>query len=80
METYFVVNTQETEQGRAQSIFAYASQLSGQQAYHSTCASNEAAAEAGTLKSYAVALLNVNLYPEIRETWYKPAPVPNEEA
>ena len=79
-ETYFVANTQETESGRAQSIFAYDNKNAALGAYHSTLASNYAAADAGTLKSFAVALLNLNLYSEKYESWSEPAPEPNEEA
>ena len=75
-ETYFVANTQETEEGRIQSLFAYEDKESALSAYHSTCASNYESAKAKTLKSFAVALLNVKLYPEVRDVWAEPEPIP----
>ena len=76
--TYFVANTQETEEGRAQSLFAYDSHEDALEAYHATSSSNFAncTEKGGTLKSFAVALLNVKLYPEQRECWAEPQPTP----
>lgn len=79
-ETYFVAQTQETESGRATNIFAYETKNEALASYHSTLASNYTAADAGTLKSFAVALLNLNLYSEKYESWSEPAPESNEEA
>lgn len=81
-EIYFVENTQETQEGRAQNVVKKEGREIALSTYHSVCASNYAAAAAGTLKSFAVAFQNAKLYPELRESWNEPepAPEPNEEA
>lgn len=76
---YFVSQTQTTESGVAQNIFQYNTRDEAAEAYHATSASNYAAAKVGTLKAFVVALQNEHLYPEEREIWSEPAPVPNEE-
>ena len=78
-EIYFVAQTQTTESGVTQSIFRYNTRDDAEEAYHSTCTSNYAAAKAGTLKAFVVALMNAKLYPEEREIWSAPAPEPNTE-